>query len=430
MVDTVESPTDETARTGPLGRPAAPTPVDALRWTVAGALFGAAALHFAVAPDHFAVGTVHGAFFVVAAWVQLILAVAVLRRPAGWVLRSVVVVDVGAAALWAMSRITGLPVEPGAWVPEPVGFADLVATACEVLAVAGAVALLDGRLRARLGHRALGRRLLGVAGAVAGVALVALTTAAVAPALGGGHSHAAHAAGHDHSGDVAGATTADAGAADGHTHPTVPGGATVGIESGTGTSPCELSGATVNGGEAHGHRGPSVQAALDEPTRSLLAVQLTQARAAAARYPTAADATAAGYRRVTGYLPCIGAHYMNFSLVDGTFDPEQPEMLLYGGNGPTARMIGLSYYVTGTAVAPDGFAGPNDPWHQHIGLCTRGGVVVGGSSLTAEECAQRGGTKADGSTSWMVHAWVVPGWESAWGTFSAEHPELGRTAPS
>jgi hypothetical protein len=25
----------------------------------------------------------------------------------------------------------------------------------------------------------------------------------------------------------------------------------------------------------------------------------------------------------------------------------------------------------------------------------------------------------------MVHAWVVPGWESAWGTFSGEHPELG-----
>ena len=121
---------------------------------------------------------------------------------------------------------------------------------------------------------------------------------------------------------------------------------------------------------------------------------------------------------------------MNFALVDGVFDPAQPEMLLYGGNGPGALMVGLSYYVSGTTVAPEGFAGGNDPWHQHIGLCTRAGVVVGGSDLTAEQCAQRGGQKADGSTSWMVHAWVVPGWESAWGTFSAEHPELGRTAPS
>jgi len=24
----------------------------------------------------------------------------------------------------------------------------------------------------------------------------------------------------------------------------------------------------------------------------------------------------------------------------------------------------------------------------------------------------------------------VPGWESAWGTFSGEHPELGRTPPA
>jgi hypothetical protein len=25
----------------------------------------------------------------------------------------------------------------------------------------------------------------------------------------------------------------------------------------------------------------------------------------------------------------------------------------------------------------------------------------------------------------MMHAWVVPGWESGWGIFSSEHPELG-----
>ena len=136
-------------------------------------------------------------------------------------------------------------------------------------------------------------------------------------------------------------------------------------------------------------------------------------------------ATAAGYRRVTTYLPCIAAHYMKFSLVDATFDPSAPEMLLYDGNGPDARIVGLSYYVTGLTAAPEGFAGPNDPWHQHFGLCVRGALVVGGGDISADDCAARGGRKVDGSTSWMVHAWVVPGWESAWGTFSAENPELG-----
>jgi hypothetical protein len=27
----------------------------------------------------------------------------------------------------------------------------------------------------------------------------------------------------------------------------------------------------------------------------------------------------------------------------------------------------------------------------------------------------------------MNHVWAVPGWESAWGMFSGEHPELGAT---
>ena len=409
---------------------AGPSGSDALRWAVAAALTGAAAIHFAVAPDHFAASVAHGLFFSVGGWVQLLLAWAVLRRPTRPVLRSVVLVDLTVAVVWAVSRITGLPVGPDAWVPEPVSFADLVTTALEVLAVAGAALLLDERIVGRLAARRPGRRrALGV-GAVAVAVLVTLTTVAVTPAVGGDHDH--------DDGAVAQAATGDHADGDptGHAHDATPGtatgGSTGGIEGGNGTSPCERSGATVNGEGAagHGHRGPSAQAALDEPTRRTLAGQLIAAREAAARFPTAADAQAAGYRRVTGYLPCIGAHYMNFSLTDPVFDPAQPEMLLYGGNGPTATMIGLSYYVRGTTVAPDGFAGPNDPWHRHIGLCVRSGVVVGGSALTAAECAQRGGTKADGSDAWMVHAWVVPGWESAWGTFSAEHPELGRTAPS
>ncbi len=204
-----------------------------------------------------------------------------------------------------------------------------------------------------------------------------------------------------------------------------------GIETATGSSPCEQSGSVgEDGGGAggHGHHGPSAQQAITDPaTRKQLGEQLGVARTAALQYPTAADAMAAGYRKVTSYIPCIAAHYMRFAIVDVAFDPNAPEMLLYDGNGPDARIVGLSYYVSGTTVAPEGFAGPNDPWHQHIGLCVKGGVVVGGTQLTPEECAARGGTKADGSTSWMVHAWVVPGWESAWGTFSAEHPELGKT---
>jgi hypothetical protein len=202
-----------------------------------------------------------------------------------------------------------------------------------------------------------------------------------------------------------------------------------GIEAGNGSSPCEVSGPPVSNGQAaggHGHRGPSLQSAIDDPaTRALLGQQLVTARAAAMRYPTVATAEAAGYRKVTDYLACIGAHYIKASLVDAKFDPAQPEMLLYDSTQPDGRIVGLSYYVLSGSTAPAGFAGPNDTWHQHIGLCVKYGVVIGPERWSEARCERAGGHKADGSSAWMVHAWVVPGWESAWGTFSGEHPELG-----
>ena len=68
-----------------------------------------------------------------------------------------------------------------------------------------------------------------------------------------------------------------------------------------------------------------------------------------------------------------------------------------------------------------GFIGPNDHWHQHIGLCVKNGVVVGGEKTTPEQCKSRGGNKVGLNDIWMVHAWVVPGWDSPQGVFSPEH---------
>jgi hypothetical protein len=337
-----------------------------------------------------------------------------------------ILLNVAIVVLWAVSRVAGMPFGDDPWVAEAVNFPDTLASVLEVLAVVGSFLLLTGGLE----RRALPRAAAVFGGVGIALALVGLTTASVAPALSGGHSHGA--VGHSHTDSATGA---------GHTHPGVVTGAgghdhgtgavAAGIESGNGTSPCEQAGTNVEG-NSHGHSGPAAQQVITDPaTRALLAKQLSTARDAALKYPTAADAMAAGYRRITTYIPCIAAHYINIRLVDKTFDPAAPEMLLFDGNGPDARIVGLSYYVSGVATAPDGFAGPNDSWHQHIGLCVSvGGVVIGGTQLTADECASRGGIKADGSTAWMVHAWVVPGWESAWGTFSSEHPELGRTPPA
>lgn len=176
-----------------------------------------------------------------------------------------------------------------------------------------------------------------------------------------------------------------------------------------------------------GHVGPHTWKALVDPADcEALAAEIELARETALKYPTAADATAAGWFRVTPYLPGIAAHYMNFRYVDDRFEIDKPEMILYDGNGPDARVVGLSYYVTlpGSAEPTQGFTGDNDHYHRHIGLCVGAGGVIGDSTTTPEECAAMGGVKQDGSAGWMSHAWVVPGCESPWGLFSGANPIL------
>ena len=174
----------------------------------------------------------------------------------------------------------------------------------------------------------------------------------------------------------------------------------------------------------HTHEEPPNQP-LDGATRDALAAQLVQARDVALRFPTVTSAEAAGYRMIAPYVPGIAAHYMQFGNVDGRFDIERPEMLLFDGTSPGSEIVGLSYYVLAER-APEGFVGPNDHWHRHLGLCISRTqtLVIGGERTTAEECARRGGFKSSGTNGWMNHVWVVPGWESPRGVFSAENPDL------
>jgi hypothetical protein len=181
--------------------------------------------------------------------------------------------------------------------------------------------------------------------------------------------------------------------------------------------------AAITTSATHEHGVAVPEQPMDGATRGQLAAQLVQARDVALQYPTVADAEAAGYRMVTPYLPLIGAHYIRWDLMDATFDLDHPEMLLYEGTAPTAHIVGLSYYVF-SASEPDVFAGPNDHWHQHIGLCLRNNVVIGAETMPAATCTRLGGIKTEAANGWMIHLWVVPGWESPQGVFSPEHTGL------
>jgi hypothetical protein len=182
-----------------------------------------------------------------------------------------------------------------------------------------------------------------------------------------------------------------------------------------------------DGDQGHGGRGMVHQKPLTQAQRLALATQMRQARAVVDEFPTVASALAGGYEKSTPYVPCIGAHYTNISLA-GSFNPSTPSELLYDGTAPDAKLVGLSYLVHHRGGPPPGFAGGNDHWHQHNangGLCLQGGEVVGGEDTSPQECEDRGGRKVVLVDIWMMHAWVVPGFECSWGVFSGECPELG-----
>jgi hypothetical protein len=179
--------------------------------------------------------------------------------------------------------------------------------------------------------------------------------------------------------------------------------------------------------------------ALDAATQQELDGQLAVTRETARRYPTLADAKAAGYRRAGPYTPGLGVHYIKTSgsalNADGMMDRQdllEPMALIYDGLEPGARLAGFMYY-SAKADTPDGFAGPNDFWHHHTDVCltTRPGggfdAPLGADrSSTPEQCAQFGGTLMP-RTQYMVHVWTAPGYEvgdADGGVFAEVNPKL------
>jgi hypothetical protein len=115
---------------------------EALRLGIALASAGAATIHFAVIAPHLEEYWLFGSFFIAVAIAQLAWAMLVLFRPSPAVYLAGVVGNAAVAATWVVSRTTGLPLGPEPGEPEPVGTADSVATAFEVVIAAGTLLLL------------------------------------------------------------------------------------------------------------------------------------------------------------------------------------------------------------------------------------------------------------------------------------------------
>jgi hypothetical protein len=388
------------ARPDPGGGASSPSLARSDQWFLAALLAGAGAIHLAMAPSHMGESAVEGAGFLAAAWVQLLLAAAVLLRPSRRVLAAVAGSGVAFIAVWVVSRTAGLPFGAHSGHAESVSIVDGACVALEAVAVLVAVAQLAG-----LATRLLRGRAVAVVGALGALAL---TTGAVASPSARDHAAGSHGA---HGDEAAG----------GHAH----GAGAVG-ENGD-----DLGFSALSNGHQHAH--------VDEPLTADERVELSQQVAATAqlveKYPTIADAEAAGWRRAGPFSPGLGTHYQGPFVMnsDGDMDAAdlQAPMLVFDGLGPDAPLAGFMYLAYGVDAAPEGFAGPNDVWHYHENVCIKqaadGGIDTPfGADLdgvTEQMCTEAGGTWIV-NTGYMVHVWSVPGYESPDGMFTELNPRI------
>jgi hypothetical protein len=177
---------------------------------------------------------------------------------------------------------------------------------------------------------------------------------------------------------------------------------------------------------------------VDPATRLLLQHQLELARDVAMRYPTVADAEAAGWRRAGPFAPGLGAHYFDWNHIEDALMPNgivddsavrHPISLIYDGTHPDSRIAGLMYYSDRMRI-PEGFAGPNDIWHYHTNVClvtkpdgTTDTPFGADQTVSKAACDSVHGSLM-ARTNWMLHAWVVPGYDSPEGVFSHDNEAI------
>ena len=114
---------------------------------------------------------------------------------------------------------------------------------------------------------------------------------------------------------------------------------------------------------AHGDDDPSLGHQKPPP---FAIVQLDAVRNATAKFIDVAAAEAAGYHDIGLLVPHMGWHYMKDELVDGKFDPTQPELLVYADDscGGKRKLVAVEYTIplSLSKHAPVGFVGRADEW--------------------------------------------------------------------
>ncbi|MBA4743705.1 MAG: hypothetical protein H2058_00475 [Muricauda sp.] len=137
--------------------------------------------------------------------------------------------------------------------------------------------------------------------------------------------------------------------------------------------------------------------------------QLKRVRRQSMRFHSFEQAVKAGYAEPfpfnpSPYVPQMGYHYINVGLMDGVFELDRPEILLYVPNAHgQLKLVGVEYAVPGpeSSDPPEGFIGDGDHWHYNPN-------VAGGA--------------------WTLHVWMVL--ENPDGIFAPLNPNVPSQDPS
>ncbi len=96
--------------------------------------------------------------------------------------------------------------------------------------------------------------------------------------------------------------------------------------------------------------------------------ELALARQASSRYHDLSVALADGYVDIHVVMQHMGYHFMNPALLDGTFRPDRPQILVYAPEGGRMRLVAVEYAVPLSAPRPEGFTGSADVWDHNTGF--------------------------------------------------------------
>jgi hypothetical protein len=359
---------------------------------------GSAVVLFAMSSGH-----LHGGWAtagIVAALAQAAVAIGALSRPTRALFGAAVVANILIAAFWAATTSHGV-----SWATAGIG----IGLSALVVIVAALLAW----------HPTLGSTWssgTSVIGSVVPVAVVIVAIAALFTTGTSAPSTAPSAAGHGAAAGGGGSSTAAL------------------AEAGTIKVPGENSKtfASVLAGNSTEKAENAKYVPLDAKDQTVLTQQLSEAYQAAMRFPTVASAKAAGMILAGGMAPGVGAHYQLINAdifkginADGSINALYPASWIYSSVADNAPVVGVMFESLNDA-APSGFVGPNDHWHRHSNLCvqyTGNKIAVpfaADQDVSPQECADVHGQFMK-KTVWMVHAWVVPGWESPQGVFSHDN---------